>query len=220
MHDISDGGLLASITEMCFTQKVGMDIKLPLLKLEDANPYFFEEIGLVIQVAKDKTKEIEKMLGESFVVHNLGTLNNSNTINIACAEGSIFSESIIELESKWREVSHAIQSIRDNKACADEEQELLFDSDLKASMRIQLLRGGINYSAAKPKVAVLREQGVNGQIEMAAAFTLAGFDAVDVHMQDLLDGNVNLSAFNGIAIRRLFMWRRFRSKRAAGQKPY
>ena len=57
----------------------------------------------------------------------------------------------------------------------------------------------VNYSAAKPKVAVLREQGVNGQIEMAAAFTLAGFDAVDVHMQDLLDGNVNLSAFNGLA---------------------
>ena len=201
LHDISDGGLLASIAEMCFTQKVGMNIKLPSLKLEDANAYFFsEEIGLVIQVAKDKTKEIKEVLGESFVVQNLGTLNNSKTINIACAEGSIFSESIIELESKWREVSHSIQSIRDNKACADEEQELLFDSDHKGLYADTTFKEvSVNYSAAKPKVAVLREQGVNGQIEMAAAFTLAGFDAVDVHMQDLLDGNVNLSAFNGLA---------------------
>ena len=201
LHDISDGGLLTSIVEMCFTKKAGMDIKLPSLNLEDVNTYFFsEEIGLVIQVAKDKTKAIEEVLSKSFIVQNLGTLNESKILNIACAEGSIFSESIVDLESKWREVSHAIQSIRDNKACADEEQELLFDSDHKGLYADTTFKEvSVNYSAAKPKVAVLREQGVNGQIEMAAAFTLAGFDAIDVHMQDLLDGNVNLSAFNGLA---------------------
>ena len=77
---------------------------------------------------------------------------------------------------------------------------MLFDSDHKGLYADTTFKEvSVNYSAAKPKVAVLREQGVNGQIEMAAAFTLAGFDAVDVHMQDLLDGNVNLSAFNGLA---------------------
>ena len=201
LHDISDGGLASALAEMCFTKKVGMDISLPDINLNDINTHLFsEEVGLVLQVAEEESSKIESLLKSKFTVANLGAINNSKTLNISCKSGSVFSEPIEKLESKWREVSHAIQSIRDNSITADEEQNLLFDKNHKGLFSdTSFKERQINTSLTKPKVAVLREQGVNGQMEMAAAYTLAGFEAIDVHMQDLLDGNIDLSSFNGLA---------------------
>ena len=201
LHDISDGGLASALAEMCFTKKVGMDISLPDINLNDINANLFsEEVGLVLQVEEEESSKVESLLKSKFTVANLGAINNSKTLNISCQSGSVFSEPVEKLESKWREVSHAIQSMRDNSITADEEQNLLFDKNHKGLFSdTSFTEIQINTLLTKPKVAVLREQGVNGQMEMAAAYTLAGFEAVDVHMQDLLDGNIDLSLFNGLA---------------------
>ena len=116
----------------------------------------------------------------------------------------LFKKSIVELEKVWRETSHAMQCLRDNKEIADSELSLLDDKNFSGLMHnISFDESQIfvpNPKSVKPKVAVLREQGVNGQNEMAAAFSLAGFDPVDIHMQDLLEGNVLLDNFQGMAV--------------------
>ena len=133
----------------------------------------------------------------------LGNISDSCNLTLSSAGKLIFTEEVSKLEKSWREVSHAIQSIRDNKACADSELALLDDNNYKGlhsnTKFNQASFSPFNISSTSPKVAILREQGVNGQLEMAAAFSAAGFKTVDVHMQDLLDQNINLSDFNGLA---------------------
>ena len=126
-----------------------------------------------------------------------------DSIVISNAKENLYRESITVLEKSWRETSHAIQAMRDNQSIADSELSLLDDNNYSGLYADESFNEGpakiFSITKTKPKVAVLREQGVNGQMEMAAAFTLAGFEAVDVHMQDLLDNEVNLSDFNGLA---------------------
>ena len=203
MHDISDGGLVTTLLEMCFTKKVGMRVNLE--KVSNLNQMMFsEEIGYVIQIEKNYTDEIVKMFESNEIfVRNIAEIQDKN-FSIFSDNSEVYCESVIDLEKFWRETSHAIQSIRDNKAIADSELSLLDDNSfdgLKANICFDESQlETFNTKKTKPKVAVLREQGVNGQNEMAAAFTLAGFDAHDVHMQDLLDGNINLKDFQGMAV--------------------
>ena len=203
MHDISDGGLVTTLLEMCFTKKVGMRVNLE--KVSNLNQMMFsEEIGYVIQIEKNYTDEIVKMFESNEIfVRNIAEIQDKN-FSIFNDNSEVYCESVIDLEKFWRETSHAIQSIRDNKAIADSELSLLDDNSfdgLKANICFDESQlETFNTKKTKPKVAVLREQGVNGQNEMAAAFTLAGFDAHDVHMQDLLDGNINLKDFQGMAV--------------------
>ncbi len=203
MHDISDGGLVTTLLEMCFTKKVGMRVNLE--KVSNLNQMMFsEEIGYVIQIEKNYTDEIVKAFESNEIfVRNIAEIQDKN-FSIFNDNSEVYCESVIDLEKFWRETSHAIQSIRDNKAIADSELSLLDDNSfdgLKANICFDESQlETFNTKKTKPKVAVLREQGVNGQNEMAAAFTLAGFDAHDVHMQDLLDGNINLKDFQGMAV--------------------
>ena len=203
MHDISDGGLVTTLLEMCFTKKVGMRVNLE--KVSNLNQMMFsEEIGYVIQIEKNYIDEIVKMFESNEIfVRNIAEIQDKN-FSIFNDNSEVYCESVIDLEKFWRETSHAIQSIRDNKAIADSELSLLDDNSfdgLKANICFDESQlETFNTKKTKPKVAVLREQGVNGQNEMAAAFTLAGFDAHDVHMQDLLDGNINLKDFQGMAV--------------------
>ena len=145
----------------------------------------------------------EKLLSTGLSVNVIGSISNSKNITIRSESENFFSESVLTLERYWREASHAIQSIRDNKTIADSELNLLDDAEHSGLFSNESFDESIlesfNILDSKPKVAILREQGVNGQMEMAAAFTLAGFEAVDVHMQDLLDNNVSLKEFNGLA---------------------
>ena len=205
LHDVSDGGLITSLLEMAFTKKVGLKITDKELNKSNLNEYFFaEELGLVMQVAISEIDTIEEKLSSiDLSTKIIGSLSDNKDISIGNELENFFSESIITLEKYWREASHAIQAIRDNQSIADSELNLLDDQDYSGLFSNESFDEttleSFNISKTKPRVAVLREQGVNGQMEMAAAFTLAGFEAVDVHMQDLLDDKVNLKDFNGLA---------------------
>ena len=196
MHDISDGGLITTLLEMCFTKKVGM--RMDLDDSSGVNEFLFsEEIGFAIQIKKNNLDEITKILkNEDLYLKKIAEIVDGEQFTIFKNDSELFRKSVIELEKNWRETSHAIQSIRDNEEIANSELSLLDDKNfqgLKSNISFdedELKH--INIKRTKPKVAILREQGVNGQNEMAAAFTLAGFNAFDVHMQDLLDGNTNL----------------------------
>ena len=203
MHDISDGGLLTALAEMCFTKKVGMNIQLD--DTDNINKTLFsEEIGFVIQVKRDDLDIVKSSLSEINI--NVEEVANiaEESFSILSKEKEIFTESITVLEKYWRETSHAIQSIRDNKQIADSELNLLDNKNYHGlNSNISFNENQIknlSIKGTKPKVAILREQGVNGQNEMAAAFTIAGFEAFDVHMQDLLDGNIDLKQFQGMAV--------------------
>ena len=205
LHDISDGGLMITLLEMAFTKKVGLDLSLDKLAKDDLNSTFFsEEAGIVIQVAEKYFDEITHELTKvGLIAASVGEISSSKEIVISSSDGELFRDSVINLEKYWREVSHSIQSIRDNESVANSEIGLLDDINHKGLFAEDQFNENDVKSFAitnnKPKVAILREQGVNGQMEMAAAFSLAGFEAVDVHMQDLLDKRVNLKDFNGMA---------------------
>ena len=205
LHDISDGGLMITLLEMAFTKKVGLDLSLDKLAKDDLNSTFFsEEAGIVIQVAEKFFDEITHELTKvGLIATSVGEISSSKEIVISSSDGELFRDSVINLEKYWREVSHSIQSIRDNESVANSELGLLDDINHKGLFAEDQFNENDVKSFAitnnKPKVAILREQGVNGQMEMAAAFSLAGFEAVDVHMQDLLDKRVNLKDFNGMA---------------------
>ena len=205
LHDISDGGLMITLLEMAFTKKVGLDLSLDKLAKDDLNSTFFsEEAGIVIQVAEKFFDEITHELTKvGLIATSVGEISSSKEIVISSSDGELFRDSVINLEKYWREVSHSIQSMRDNESVANSEIGLLDDINHKGLFAEDQFNENDVKSFAitnnKPKVAILREQGVNGQMEMAAAFSLAGFEAVDVHMQDLLDKRVNLKDFNGMA---------------------
>ena len=203
MHDISDGGLITTLAEMCFTKKIGMDIDISIF--DNTNESLFsEEIGFVLQASNANCDEIiSSFLENNLFASKIGSLADESLTILKDGE-ILFNESINSLEKYWRETSHAIQSIRDNKAIADSELNLLDKKEFTGlSSNISFDESQIqqiNTLTSNPKVAILREQGVNGQNEMAAAFTLAGFEAVDVHMQDLLDQNIFLKDFQGMAV--------------------
>ena len=203
LHDVSDGGLLTSLAEMALLVSAGLDINLE--NINNLKNYLFaEEIGILIQVKNNDLAEVINSYAEKgLIVNQLGNISDSSNLTLSSAGKLIFTEEVSKLEKSWREVSHAIQSIRDNKACADSELALLDDNNFNGlysnTQFNETSFSPFNISSTSPKVAILREQGVNGQLEMAAAFSAAGFKTVDVHMQDLLDQNINLSDFNGLA---------------------
>ena len=203
MHDISDGGLITTLAEMCFTKKIGMDIDVSIF--DNTNESLFsEEIGFVLQASNANCDEIiSSFLENNLFASKIASLADESLTILKDGE-ILFNESINSLEKYWRETSHAIQSIRDNKTIADSELNLLDKKEFTGlSSNISFDESQIqqiNTLTSNPKVAILREQGVNGQNEMAAAFTLAGFEAVDVHMQDLLDQNIFLKDFQGMAV--------------------
>jgi len=205
LHDISDGGLIISLLEMAFTKKVGLEILIDSLDERNLNENLFaEEIGFVIQVQDENIDKVIKSLSSNnILVDCIGKVSGSDGFSISNSNKELFNESVTKLEKHWREVSHAIQASRDNQSIADSELDLLEDKTYSGLFAEESFDEKIfetfNIKQSKPKVAILREQGVNGQMEMAAAFTLAGFDAVDVHMQDLLDDNVKLKDFHGLA---------------------
>ncbi|MDO6825433.1 phosphoribosylformylglycinamidine synthase [Marinobacter sp. 1_MG-2023] len=209
-HDRSDGGLYVTLAEMCFAGRTGADIKLDGLadeRSQFARELFNEELGAVIQVRREDTDFVLQQfsgagLGDHVSV--IGTLNNQDCLRLVFGGETVVGHPRAELQRIWSETSYRIQSIRDNADCALEEFDNLLDADdpglhaeLSYNLNEDIAAPFIN-KGARPKVAVLREQGVNGQVEMAAAFDRAGFESVDVHMSDLLSGRVSLEAFNSL----------------------
>ena len=209
-HDRSDGGLLATVLEMAFAGHCGLDICLdPLAGASDelAAVLFNEELGAVIQVRQDDTEEILSQfsaagLGDCVAV--LGQPVNGEDVTIRFADAVVFSAERRLLQRDWSQTSYRLQRLRDNVRCADQEFEGLLDENnpgLSAKLSFDVsqdIAAPYIKTGVRPSIAILREQGVNGQVEMAAAFDRAGFAAVDVHMSDILSGRVSLEQFKGL----------------------
>ncbi|MEH6562634.1 MAG: phosphoribosylformylglycinamidine synthase, partial [Marinobacter sp.] len=209
-HDRSDGGLFVTLAEMCFAGRTGVDIKLDGLADDHsqfARELFNEELGAVIQVRREDTDFVLQQFSAAGLgdhVSVIGTLNDQDRVRLTFESETVVDDARTELQRLWSETSYRIQSLRDNADCALEEfDNLLDESDpgLHASLTYDVnedVAAPYINKGARPKVAVLREQGVNGQVEMAAAFDRAGFESVDVHMSDLLSGRVSLETFNSL----------------------
>jgi len=212
-HDIGDGGLLATIAEMQFTSRQG--IKLSLSDDNLLGQLFSEELGAVIQVMPEDVAALVALADEYNVSDMLSLVGQSTEEDSLIIQTPLhqgdktlrFSRS--ELQQEWSQVSYQIARRRDNPECVQQEYDLIADTnhkgliaapnfDLNQKIETPYLNSRADSDNSKPRVAILREQGVNGQLEMAAGFTQAGFEAVDVHMSDLLEGRINLRDFDGL----------------------
>ncbi|BFM11638.1 phosphoribosylformylglycinamidine synthase [Simiduia litorea] len=206
-HDRADGGLFATLVEMAFAGRVGVDIQLDSLG-EPIAALFNEELGAVLQVPTDECSGILarfESAGLTDAVHYIGGLNDEDQVRIRAGNGAwLFDQSRAYLHSLWSETSYRIQALRDNPKCAEQEfaQVLANDPGLSASLTFdpsEDIAAPYIAKGVRPQVAILREQGVNGHVEMAAAFDRAGFNAVDVHMSDILSGRIDLAQMQGLA---------------------
>ena len=203
-HDRSDGGLMATLAEMSFAGHVGIDLCLDALDNNWMAALFNEELGAVIQVRAEQADSILKQFASAEVAgHRIGRLNERDTIEIRRDNKTLFAQTRANLQRSWSETSYHLASLRDNADCVAEEFERVsyVDEGLSAKLSFDpsedISAPYIN-SGVKPSVAIVREQGVNSQLEMAAAFDRAGFIAVDVHMSDLLAGRRSLTDFSGM----------------------
>jgi phosphoribosylformylglycinamidine synthase len=206
-HDRSDGGLFATVAEMAFAGRTGVILSFDegtdlLAKL------FNEELGAVIQVRSDDLQTVLDIFKGTVLengVEPIGTLSSTDQVSINVGSMPfVFSADRAELQKTWSETSFRIQSLRDNADCAAQEFARL-DEKNDPGLHVALTYDVNNNVAApfiakgiRPRVAVLREQGVNGHVEMAAAFDRAGFQSVDVHMSDIIAGRTSLADFQGL----------------------
>ena len=203
-HDIGDGGLLVALAEMAFASRCGLAIELPAASREPLAALFAEELGAVVQV---KSADAEALLAAArqadVAAAVVGAPVAGHRVSIRRGDEMFLDASRVDLHRAWSATTHAMQRMRDNPQAADQEHARLSDEDdpgLSPTLTFDphedpaapfIARG------ARPRVAILREQGVNGQVEMAAGFTRAGFDAYDVHMTDLVSGRRSLAEFRG-----------------------
>ena len=204
-HDRSDGGLFASLCEMAFAGHCGIDVDLNSLQGDAISALFNEELGAVLQVRVDDAQAILSQLNEALgaCAYQIGSVNNGHQIQIR-KDKTHFKDSRVNLHRMWSETTYSMQSLRDNPQCAQQEYDrILNESDagmhahLTFNLEDDVAAPYIN-TGVRPNMAVLREQGVNGQTEMAAAFDRAGFNSVDVHMSDVIAGRVSLKDFAGL----------------------
>ncbi|VAW89255.1 Phosphoribosylformylglycinamidine synthase, synthetase subunit / Phosphoribosylformylglycinamidine synthase, glutamine amidotransferase subunit [hydrothermal vent metagenome] len=210
-HDRSDGGLFATITEMAFAGHVGVTITIDTLVAENSkqamlSALFNEELGAVLQVSSDQRDEVIaafKAVGLGDCCHHIGALNGDDRVVVKCGENEVLAAARSEYQRVWSETSWQMQSLRDNADCAQQEYDVILnvsDPGLNIDLSFDLNDdvAAPYFNQQRPRIAVLREQGVNGHVEMAAAFDRAGFTAVDVHMSDILSGRLSLSDFRGL----------------------
>ena len=203
-HDRSDGGLLAAVAEMIFASRMGVTLTLSGSRVEMLKTLFSEEIGAVVQVAKSKLPQVQMVLDRNGIKADaIGRVTDKGKLVVRSDERTVLSLDRATMQREWSGMSYRIQALRDNPTTAKEEfDRVMDDEDPGLNVRLSFdsqeditraLRG-----ATKPRVAILREQGVNSQNEMAAAFIKAGFTTVDVHMSDLLDGRDTLDGYQGL----------------------
>ncbi|WP_153110823.1 phosphoribosylformylglycinamidine synthase [Propionivibrio limicola] len=209
-HDRSDGGLFATVTEMAFAAHCGVTLNLDALCDGSyqgiVHALFAEELGAVIQIRRADRDKVFAILDKENVTaltQTIGAPNTSDELRFISQSRNVFCEKRIDLQRAWSETTFRMQSLRDNPECAQQEYDRILDAADKGLSCTLTFDPAENIAApfittnAGPKVAILREQGINGQVEMAAAFDRAGFAAVDVHMSDILSGRVKLADFNG-----------------------
>ncbi|KAI9864723.1 MAG: hypothetical protein M1824_004630 [Vezdaea acicularis] len=219
-HDRSDGGLFTTLVEMMFAGRCGLDIVLDQLASNNSTEnvvkaLFNEELGAVFQVRASDEADFHRCFATCGpppgLIKKIGrvTGRSQQTITLRYGLDIVYTGTRAGLQQRWASTSHAMQKLRDNPACADSEYATILDDadpGLSFSLRYKpsetILRLATALTAAltrRPRIAILREQGVNGHAEMAYAFNSAGFAAIDVHMTDLFRGDVDLASFVGLA---------------------
>ncbi|EDN02576.1 phosphoribosylformylglycinamidine synthase [Histoplasma capsulatum] len=222
-HDRSDGGLFTTLAEMMFAGRCGVQIMLDdICQSSDTHhaleTLFNEELGAVFQVRKKHETQFRSCFSTCGpppgLIFRIGRVSDKSKQNLAIYHDStlIYRNSRAQLQQTWASTSHQMQRLRDNPTAADQEYENILDDrdpglsynltfDPKESILPLMTNLTSRFSpfSTKPRVAILREQGVNSQAEMAFAFNMAGFTAVDVHMTDIISGQVSLTSFVGIA---------------------
>ncbi|MGZ5051786.1 MAG: phosphoribosylformylglycinamidine synthase [Methylobacter sp.] len=205
-HDRSDGGLLATVAEMLFASRLGVALNLDSLGDDVIGALFNEELGAVIQVRQSDCKSVIDLLKQSALIdcsYVIGKTIEEQKLYIRHGGETIFAGKRADLQRTWSELSYKMQALRDNPECAQQQFERIVDNkdpglnavltfDVNDDVTAPFIHG------VRPKVAILREQGVNGHVEMAAAFDRAGFTSVDVHMSDIIHGRVSLADFTGL----------------------
>ncbi|TMN74516.1 phosphoribosylformylglycinamidine synthase [Pseudoalteromonas sp. S1727] len=206
-HDRSDGGLFTTVAEMAFAGHTGVTVNLDELTGSDIGVLYNEELGAVIQVANSDLDAVNAVFAEhgiAAISHAIGSLNGDDTVVFNRAGNTVLSNTRTELRTIWAETTYQMQARRDNPDCAKQEFDAKFDAKdpgLNVKLNFDLnedVAAPYIATGAKPKMAILREQGVNSHLEMAAAFNRAGFAAVDVHMSDILEGRLSLEEFKGL----------------------
>jgi phosphoribosylformylglycinamidine synthase len=206
-HDRSDGGLFATAIEMAFAGHIGVSLELPAGDV--FAQLFSEELGAVIQVRAADVAGVTAVLkthGLDTATVRIGALNRDYAFRVTQTGATLLDENLSTLRALWSDTTRRIQLLRDNPKCAEQEYQLKLDAtDPGLSPKITFdfsaprhSAPATRHSSTKPPVAVLREQGVNGQVEMASALVRAGFRAVDVHMTDILSGRTSLRNFRGV----------------------
>lgn len=204
-HDKSDGGLFTTLVEMAFAGHTGLKVDISALAGSALARLFNEELGAVLQVSKDQAAEIIKAYtGAGVDCHPIAELSDDGRIRIQDQGAEIYSALRTELRKLWSETTYRMQALRDNPECAREEFDLKLDeTDPGLTVNLSFdpaedVAAPYILKGAAPKMAILREQGVNSHIEMAAAFERAGFESRDVHMSDILSGRISLEEFQGL----------------------
>jgi len=201
-HDRSDGGVITTLLEMAFASHTGLTINTDA----SIESLFNEELGCVIQVKSENKHAVAdalKAAGIASCTHSIAMLNNSDSIEIITNNQTIYSQSRSSLQALWSTTSYEIAKLRDNPECAQQEFDAISQSTdgIKIDLNFDLNKSIVSpyiKTNIKPKIAILREQGVNGQVEMGAAFDKAQFEAIDVHMSDILSGRLSLDEFKGL----------------------
>ncbi|MEX1032516.1 MAG: phosphoribosylformylglycinamidine synthase [Cellvibrionaceae bacterium] len=211
-HDRSDGGLLIAMLEMSFAGRCGIQVDIGSIcgKGDDAalKALFNEELGCVLQVKNEHVETVRGHFADcqlAHAVHAVGMVTGEEEIRIARGGAELYQNTRGQLEALWSETSYRLQAMRDNPDTARQEFEQITADDPGLSVKLSYaidddVAAPFIASGVRPKVAILREQGVNSQVEMAACFDRAGFTAIDVHMSDLLSGRVSLADFTGIVV--------------------
>ncbi|MDH3948407.1 MAG: phosphoribosylformylglycinamidine synthase, partial [Gammaproteobacteria bacterium] len=206
-HDRSDGGLFATLCEMAFAGHTGLQVQLDDLGDDPLASLFSEELGAVLQVRHQDTDDVLAWLHDAGLGHHshvIGTLRSDDRLVFTYEHEEVLADSRLNWQQTWMATSYQLQAQRDNSACAQQEFETVLDGKdpgLSVSLSFDpaedIAAPYIN-TGSRPRIAILREQGVNGQIEMAAAFDRAGFASIDVHMSDIIEGRHSLQEFQGM----------------------
>ena len=200
-HDRSDGGLFSTLVEMAFAGHCALNVDISSLQGDVVSALYNEELGAVIQVAAADAETIAQQFNG--LAHIIGDVVVGNQIEIKQHDKVVFSDTRVNLHRMWSETTYQMQKLRDNPECAQQEYDRILDesnrglfADLSFTPSDNIAAAYIS-TGARPKMAILREQGVNGHVEMAVSFDRAGFDTFDVHMSDIIAGRVSLKDFAG-----------------------
>jgi len=205
-HDRSDGGFLVTLLEMAFAGHCGLDLEVSALGNEPIAALCSEEVGAIIQILESDRPAVEELMttyGLTEMAQFIGRVTQGDTIDIYAQGQKVLQGSRKNYQAWWAETSYRMQALRDNEYCAQQEFEAISQDSQGQIVPVVTFDANEDISVEfagqpRPKVAILREQGVNGQQEMAAAFNRAGFDAIDVHMSDVLSGSVSFDDFRGL----------------------